>query len=249
MKLVASVVVRNELQRYLMPFIYHLSDFCDEIVVLDDHSTDGGFRQLTGMPEVTLIGTADEPLFFVHEGRFRNALLEMTLSRKPTHILAIDADEFVTDGQAVRNACAGPGNVFTLRMEEVWKADENGLQIRVDGGWRQRNVPILYRVPPLPRHRSFKIADRAMACGREPQSVAMQALRGKSTPSGSSILHFGWTREAERDARYQRYVQHDLGKSGGHADMHLRSIMWPDDKVTLEPREWPPSLDKEAILE
>lgn len=249
MKLVASVPVRNELGRYLIPFIEHLKEFCDAIAVVDDGSTDGTREELTVMPEVTYLATRDEgtPSFFAHEGQFRNALLKLTLACDPTHILAIDADEFVSDGKLIREVCEGPAHVFTLLMEEVWKADPDILQIRVDGGWRRRNVPILYRVPlPGRRGRDFQIANRALACGREPQSVAKQALRGGATATGASVLHFGWTREAERRARYDRYMEHDKGRF--HQNAHLQSILFPDENVELQRRVWPAGLDKEAIL-
>jgi glycosyltransferase involved in cell wall biosynthesis len=40
-KLIASLIVRNELKRYLEPCVAHLLEFCDEIRVLDDRSDDG----------------------------------------------------------------------------------------------------------------------------------------------------------------------------------------------------------------
>lgn len=59
--------------------------------------------------------------------------------------------------------------------------------------------------------------------------------------SGVGLLHFGWANVAERAARYERYVVADNGRF--HARAHLDSIMWPDDRVTVERREWPDALD------
>ena len=230
MKLHASLIVAAvEADRYLPVCVEHLDQFCDEVTELLDGERGSDF-----------LG---------HEGRARQALLELTLARNPTHVLAIDADEFVTDGQRLRALCredAGPG-AWTLNIEEVWKADDQALWIRTDGAWGlQSRSPILYRVPAKIDGR-WRIMDRQLACGREP--MAVRQLAARAPDSGVQVLHFGWTNESERAARYQRYVDHDGGKF--HRRAHLDSIMWPDSKVRLERRDWPESLEpfKAGILE
>ena len=250
MKLVASLVVKNELSRYLETCVGSLLEFCDLICALDDHSDDGTYEFLDHHPKVQLM-RATEPYFYVHEGRTRNILLDHTLSMDPTHILHIDADEFIADGRVLRNALKTqePVAVWTVRMEEIWKADESHLYIRCDGGWRVNDAPILWRVP----HRSamtspkWRIRDAKLACGREPEIIRENWRSAVAT--GTEILHFGWTNVSERQARYERYVQHDGGHY--HASRHLRSIMYPDKRVKLRPRMWPTGLQayKEGLLE
>jgi len=235
LKLIAGLIVKNEMRRYLPLAVDSLLEFVDEIRVLDDMSTDGSYDYLLGKERVSVL-TNTGPTFFEHEGKARQALLNWTLEAEPTHILAIDADEFVSDGAALRSYLEGPGQVFTLVMEEVWKADEN-LWIRHDGGWRAHPVPILYAVPQSRSH-DWQIMDRALACGREP--LAVRRLAGRAVNLPISVLHFGWTDESNRQARYQRYVEHDNGNF--HAKRHLDSIMWDDRQVQLRVREWPPSL-------
>lgn len=262
-KIVACVPIHNEAHRYLAPFLAHLLDFVDEVRILDDASDDGTTQLLQGQTLTSMGGlnlryldldrvslkTVPEPEFFKHEGRFRNKLLDWTLGAEPTHILAIDADEFISDGQALRKFVESnpDGSAYVLQMREVWKATDRELLLRVDGGWRTRPVPILFGIPGR-RSSRFFIADRAMACGREPMEIAQQAIRRQGIDTGISVLHFGWSREAERQARFDRYAKNDLGKTGGHADAHLRSIMWPDEKVQFKSFPWPTSLDREAIL-
>lgn len=250
MKLVASVICRNELGRYLEPFVAHLLEFVDEIRLLDDHSEGGTFEWLWALGEHdkrVQVARLPAPPMFQHEGRARNRLLQWTLIGQPTHILAIDADEFVSDGQALRAACEGDqGNgAWTLQMEEVWKADERRLWTRQDGGWRAHQIPILWRVPERMTG-DYRIQNRQLACGREP--VAVRALARRAAPTGASVLHLGWLREAERAARYERYVEADGGRF--HASTHLRSIMWTDKRVRLRARPWPAALAgwKPAIL-
>jgi len=235
--LVASLIVRNERHRYLEPCIRHLQEFCDEIRVLDDASSDWTLEWLEGQDKVAVMPSIASG-FYAHEGRTRQRLLDWTLQAHPTHVLAVDADEFVTDGQQLRAAAddGSPVGVWSLAMEEVWNADENGLSVRVDGGWRPHQCPILYAVGP----RRLRILDRQLACGREPISVRANARRASDT--GVSVLHFGWVNREQRQARYQRYVEADGGKF--HASTHLRSIMFPDKRIRFQQRGWPTGLSQ-----
>lgn len=270
MKLAASLIVKNELGRYLQPCLDHLLEFCDEIRIVDDGSTDGTLGHVgSAWTRGRVFAAAGSSTFYEHEGRARQALLDYTLSGNPTHILAIDADEFVSEPIAIRSAlnaaATAPerpvarhqrrrqrftGSAWTLTMEEVWEADEQELRIRHDGGWKPHPVPILWKVPDggVPQaDRQWRIQDKALACGREPLAIRHVARFAK--PAGSMILHFGWARQSEREARYERYVEHDGGNF--HARRHLDSIMWTRERVVLRARSWPHALRpfKDEILE
>ena len=247
MKLVTALVVKDEIHRYLPACIGHLLQFSDQIVVLDDGSTDRTGEWLDdnakGWDQVVVHHVEPEDGFFAgHEGRRRQHLLDLTLAQQPDWVLNIDADEFVTDGQAVRDYIEKQGQarlVGTLPMEEVWAAEKSALKIRMDGGWRPHPVPCLWSAAMSGmRGRRLQIAQRALACGREPEVVRRHFSRAR--PTGSSILHFGWANEQGRQARYDRYVEADGGKF--HRNAHLDSIMFPDEKVTMEERLWPKAL-------
>jgi len=248
-KLVASLIVRNELDRYLKPCLAHLLDFCDEVRVLDDSSDDGTLGYVGGRWMVGVFAaTTDGPSFFAHEGETRQQLLDWTLRGEPTHVLAIDADEFISDGQALRAALEKNPNhpVFKLCVEEVWHADHDALSVRYDGGWRPSQAPILYRVDD-PEPSRWRIRNRQLACGREPERVAKQIGLARALPV--SVLHLGWANEQERAARHARYVEHDQGNF--HARAHLASIMWPDSRVVTRRCPWPASLEpyRELLVE
>ena len=195
----------------------------------------------------------DNSTFFEHEGQTRQALLEWTMEGGPTHILAIDADELVTDGQALRAAMEEGSftGVWKLTMTEIWRADDEHLYVRVDGDWKPRPIGIAYAVPEM-RHsdrqirRHWHMQDRALACGRVPLWIAMRGNRTATEPT-TEILHLGWACEADRAERHQRYVVHDGGAH--HASKHLDSIMWGDEQVQTTPIPWPDSLDKQMLLE
>ena len=236
-KLVASMIVRNELGRYLEQSVGHLLEYVDELRILDDASTDGTSEWLTEVHDERMkVKRLDQSGFYEHEGRTRQRLLDWTLEADPTYILAIDADEFVADPQMVRAACTGTTPVWTLSMEEVWELDGDCLCIREDGGWRSHPVAILW----WPQGGvEWSIRDTALACGRVPHVVGRQH---GAPPTGTEVLHFGWANEGERERRHQRYVAHDQGRY--HAGHHLDSIMWRDERVELRGREWPAALEK-----
>ena len=247
MKLIASLIVRNELNRYLPLAVEHLLSFCDEIRLLDDGSDDGTYeslvdRELSGDPVKALRNPG--PAFFEYESRARQTLNEWTMVGKPDYVLSIDADEFVADPYIVKECMQRRRPVYTLNMLEVWEANELNLSLRVDGHWGPRLCPILWQAP-VRLTREWAIPDRKLACGREPERVRRTPHR----KSGTDVLHFGWTNEAERQARAERYFEHDQGKF--HRDAHLQSILWPRERVTMTAIEWPPGVApmRERILE
>jgi hypothetical protein len=248
MKLTAMMIVRNEADRYLFPCIGHLLEFCDEVRVLDDCSEDSW---VFDHPQV-VVKHSLHSAFFEHEGRARQELLEWTMEGNPTHILAIDADEFVSDGQALRAAMEAGSHtgVWKLTMTEIWKADSEYLSVRWDGDWKPRPVGIAFSVPDTitnrQNRRHWRIPDRALACGRVPLLTQMAGNRTAAEPV-TEILHFGWACEADRNARYQRYVVHDGGRF--HQNKHLDSIMWGDGQVQLRRIPWWPGLPKTQLLE
>ena len=240
MKLVASAIVRNEAGRYLVPWLEHLLTFCDEVRLLDDGSTDAT-RSIAGryLPEVQVAKNVG-PSFFEDESEARNALLSWTMRGEPTYVLAIDADEFVGDVDAVRKATREGHPVYSLVMREVWQVDDLAVGLRVDGAWGDRYCPILWKAPRVLHGQRWRIPRRKLACGREPLAVR----RAPTKRTGIGIYHFGWTRVAERQARAERYFEHDRGRF--HADKHLQSILWPDDQVKLNWVPWPTSIPAEA---
>ena len=142
MNLVAMMIVRNELDRYLEPVVTQLLTFCDEIRVTDDGSTDGTREWLEGLDRVS-VRAVDETEFYRHEGRARQSAMNWAYKGGPTHVLAVDADEYIAGGQQLREALATDRMmVWTLDMQEIWQVFTECMKVREDGGWRSHPVPI-----------------------------------------------------------------------------------------------------------
>jgi hypothetical protein len=247
LKLIAMVMVGpGEADRYLEPLLWHLGEFCDEIRV---RAEDAMVDPRDGDAPVEILHA--QPTFFHHEGQARQELLDWAMEGKPTHLLAIDADEFVADGQKLRASMeAGEQAIWKLDMTEIWGADEQALEVRIDGLWPPRPVGMAFTVPEdhftnRQNRRRWRIPDSQGACGRVPLLTAMLSNRTR-VPSTTQVLHFGWACKADRPARYSRYADRE---GFGHAAKHIKSIMYGDDQVALARIAWPEALDKETLLE
>lgn len=250
MRLVAMVMVGpGEEDRYLGPFFEHLEAFCDEIRVRWE-SLDGVYAFDFGGPKIQVSRAA--PSFFSHEGRARQELLMWTMAGDPSHILAIDADEFVADGAKLRGAMevGSHTGVWKLTMTEIWGASEQSLDVRTDGKWPPRPVGVAFEVPrdhwtDRQKRRHWRLPDTVGGCGRVPILTAAAGNR-TTAPPVTEILHFGWACKADRAARHARYANLD---GFGHDHRHIASIMFDDTQVSVKTMLWPPSLDKRALLE
>jgi len=233
-KLIASLIVRNELGRYLEPCVDHLLEFCDEIRVLDEGSTDGwSDDRVMCLRAPERVGDA-----FVNHAAMRQRLLDFTLEGAPTHILAIDADEFITDGALLRQTAESLDYAGALKvcLQEVWRVRDDDLDIRQDGGWQEHDVALVWR-PDRLKPNQLKITDKGHATGRTPDAVGL-------LPTGhtcSALLHLGWANVGERDERFARYAVGDAGKF--HAKAHIDSIAWPDSRMRFESVPWPDGLE------
>jgi glycosyltransferase involved in cell wall biosynthesis len=227
MRLVASMVVRNEMDRYLPRCIDELREFCDEIRVLDDGSTDGTSDYLRGTTGVYVLDNGGPP-YAEDKLAASRALHEWTLVAEPTFILAVDADEFVTDGIRLREVCAAAlaeRAVLGLRMVEVW--DRSGAMYpgswaaRVDDRWRPHHVPIIYHVP----EDSAPMAWDDVYTGRVPRWVREAPF----VTTDIDILHLGWSNPAERR---QRQFWH---AGDEHDPEHVESIARPPKLIPYPP--------------
>lgn len=226
---------KNELDRYLRESVTHLLTYCDEVRVQDDGSEDGSFEWLLEQ-EGVVVRRNPGPAWSTNEGMLHQSLLDFTLEGNPTHVLAIDADELVPLGWELRQRLeASAARTFTLRMCEIWKRDALPWQMRIDGGWRDHPVAVLYRAPTLSeRNRAdWKIWGRKMAGGRVPRIIRGDHRQRREVPLDFDILHLGWSNPEERFERYSRYALLDGGRF--HAKAHLDSILWPDWQIKLEP--------------
>ena len=224
MKLLATMVARNEAGRYLDACLKWLKTCVDEVHVFDDQSDDE-------TPEIVLshgcrltVRGDDQPSFLDHEGKFRqaawDAFEQKIKPQKYDWVLAIDADEFLIAGgkerlelvEAAANAEFRGAKSVILNFQEIFGFVDNIPLVRTDGYWASIAHPRFFQYRP-----NGQFLDRAMACGSEPTYV-------KEAPSseapGLTILHFGYAKEEDQASKYARYSQ-----TTGHNSRHIDSIL------------------------
>lgn len=220
-----SMVVRNEADRYLRQVLTHAAQYVDEAVILDDGSTDGTAalcaELLQGIPHQIIRLPAS---LFREEHRLRRLQWELTVATRPDWILNLDADELFEDRMvmAVRSLVdQDEVDLLGFRLYDMWDEEH----YRADPLWtaHERSWPFLVRWNP-----NMADAWRTMDhhCGRWPLSV--DGLRGRGAPQ--RVKHLGWSRPADRQAKYERYMVNDPeGRWGSLAQ--YQSILDPEPNL------------------
>ena len=89
-KIVAMYRVKNE-EQWIQKSIESIYDFCSEIVVFNDNSTDKTKEICSSFDKVVEIHNHEHDN--LDEARDRNFLLNMAIKRNPDYLLTIDGDE------------------------------------------------------------------------------------------------------------------------------------------------------------
>lgn len=227
MRLLGSMVTKDEADRHLARSLRSLSSVCDDTIVFDDQSDDDTVDMARTLGACVGVRADDEPSFVQHEGQFRNVAwryMEAVLKPQPGDwILSLDADEIIVAPDQVVPRVAVIGAVaaakwgaeaLTVRIHELWSL-EPPLE-RLDGYWGTITGTRLFRWSP-----GRTIADRPMGSGSVPLNCTKQPT------DLFSIAHLGYVRAEDREAKHARYV----GRRG-HNAAHVESILRPP---TLQP--------------
>ena len=223
------MVTRNELGRYLPHTLAWLVHLTDCVHVHDDYSEDGTYDYLSGLANVTVSQRQPyEASFLQNESIFREAAWhEMENATQPTDrdwILSIDADEFLLgmhepcDTRAALHDQVGTADALGIDaiafdVGEVFRLNGSEPMVRVDGFWDQIVACRLVR-----SRQGAAFRHRVEGGGSVPTTWNDTGY----TSLTLQILHLGYARVEDRQARYKRY---DTGR--GHNPRHIQSILEP----------------------
>lgn len=234
-RILGHVCVKDEAGRYLAESLAWHAGICDEIHVYDDRSTDSTVSIAESMGAVVSIRPERAPSFLTHEGNFRQAAWKDFQSKVDATyddwVLAFDADEFLaTPNEPEREALERLVQMsrvekavsWKLRVDEIFDVQDGVPYRRTDGFWSGISAVRFFK------YRSVsQFANRSMASGSVPTYALMDPADATNMPVG--ILHYGYAREVDRQAKFDRYtsVLHN-----GHSSAHIKSII---TEPTLEP--------------
>lgn len=214
------MVGRNESSRFLEDVLKRLSTQVDKIIFTDDCSTDDTPEIAAKYAEVF---TTSEPMFTKHEGRLRaNAWGNLEKFAKPGDwVVAIDCDEMLyhKDDLEIKSVLSkSEYDVVNVRFYHMWSE----THYRVDKLWAPNNSSRIFRYKE-----NAGFLNKALACGSEPTYVR-QLLQARNfwVDSGLVMQHLGYTFDADKQSKYERYSTLDRGEY--HNIDHINSIVDTD---------------------
>jgi Glycosyl transferase family 2 len=229
-RIIGHMVVRNELNRYLIKTLTWLAELVDgQVSVFDDGSTDGTVEAVRRLG-VHVSERSPQVRSFSEDERACRAAgwvqMEKTMRPKAGDwVLAVDADEFVVDSesttaratryallQCIAETKACGTSAVNFHVAEVFGFDESGHPfVRVDGYWGAIRATRLAAWFPNGRFEGRRESGGSIPPGW---------TRNANCVNSPLLLHYGYAREKDRICRYQRYVGHV-----GHSPSHIASIL------------------------
>lgn len=225
-RILGSMVMRNEADRYLESCVSYHQEFCDEIIVYDDKSTDNSVEIVEKLGCDVTVRNETDVSFMEHEGLFRQAAWDnLAIRARPGDwVLSFDADEFLVaigdTGDLLEEVIEQADDLdlagVQLDIPEVFALTSGGIpMVRMDGFWKSIKGVRLFRFEP-----NGRFLEKIMGCGSAPLYVSDGGVNRNSL--GLSLLHYGYIEYEDRLSKYQRYISK---KENGHNSQHIASII------------------------
>ena len=200
MTVLGMLRVKNE-ARWIERCLSSILPLCDQIIVMDDHSSDDTLLRCRSFPKVNAFESPFEA-DVLNEARDKNLLLDIAKNQKPDWIIAVDGDEVLAPGseQLLRAAMAWPLPCLSLRVRYLWdRAD----QVRADGVYGDFHRESVFR----PNGARFPQNGNGgnFHCGNVPWALRQKRM----IVDGAALLHFGYLHQADRKRKFDWYNQTD----------------------------------------
>ena len=228
-KVTFSMIMKNEAGRKLRECLQEVVHYIDEAVIIDDGSTDGSetiaeevFKK-ANIPYRIIRNTESK---FHKEYTLRQQQWEETIKTNPEWILNIDADQIFE--VAMRDEIHKLINqnhidAWLFRLYDFWSE----THYRDDAMWGAHRAwgwcSLIRYKPGI----NYVWKETPQHCWHFPQNIH-QFPMARST---MRLKHYGWANEADRIAKYYRYMQLDPGAKYG-SQAHYDSILDSNPQVT-----------------
>ena len=203
LRLVGIMSIYNESKNgNLERALNHLSEFCDDIVIYDDGSTDNSCEIASKYTKHIIRSSVND---FRAESSHRQKLIELALTLKPHWILTMDCDEvYDKNGEnfGIRALCEYGQTKdiegFSFLEYNLWKSDNH---CRVDGPWSYNWNPALWK-----NTGKLKIVPKY---GLHQLSCPVHSQK-KIYRTEIKLIHYGFSTTEKINARYDRYKKNKL---------------------------------------
>lgn len=218
MRLVTALLVRDEADKYLPRVLKRCAEFSDEILVLDDGSTDDTVTIATEMG--CLVKQRPQSGMWGNESPARAELFERaTKLAKGGWVLVNDGDQLLV-GDPRPLVETWESNTICFPLYDLWDSENT---FRADGYWAGYRVarPWLVRPSFVPDGWTPQWSGRGLHCGHLPINWPMVC------PVQTDMIywaHLGYLTKSHREQKYARYLEQRDALTPGELS-HARSIL------------------------
>lgn len=199
-KIIATMIVYNEADRWLAKVLDRLNDLVETIVILDDASTDNTEKVCKSFNKVVYYKNKKR-MFDKDEHLAREKLWKLAIKENPDWVICLDADEFFEKGfnkDRIKELINGGDIAYSFHIVNLY---ENEDTIVGDPRWfNQYNVRLFKYLPD--KDQSFY--NKKLHCGSAPKYAHKRAFKIQD-----KIFHYGYLTKKVRKYKKDFYSERD----------------------------------------
>jgi glycosyltransferase involved in cell wall biosynthesis len=193
MKLVAMLRVKNQILT-INDCLTKLSDIVDEIVIVDNSSTDGTLQEYKKFPKIVTVKKTKR----FHEGRDKILAHDLAKKRNPDWIIWVDGDEIfesnTTRDDFLKYLNNPKINLVKFRMYNFWFSKK---RFRVDGFWQRYNSQ--------PQRQMWRNTSNAYFRNLKFHNGGIMGIKSGTITSHIRIKHYGFIHKKQIRTKYKTY--------------------------------------------